>query len=559
MSDPQPTQYPHAGGAAAELAHASDNPFEAPGVAASDVRGGANMYGADSIETFCDQGPLSLTHEDADGWANYVAQFVPLNFRKRDAAVKIWQFYEQYDNWQDTYGADAVCAFYHSGHGGMDANGVFYVPMGAAWAGNDCTAVSSNMRLGNEFLRYLFWSTCLSLRVLGGHSPLRTWQVANLGVRMIFGFETVSWDSADYGKFFWEEWNKGKSFSTAWLDASWRIAHDQAPSVVACGATQQEAQDRVFNERYFNKTQASTLWWWWRWYNAARAASRELNRTVPREVAVPYLRPASASLAQPQELAGRFGIGVQNAAAASRNPDGSLRLREGANVVAQDLSGGVFVRLAQANLGNATPLATGRARGLAEDAIRQYGLEAGANLVFDRIVLANSAGGTTEGTGRLEPERVTETLVQFRQVINGVPVISPDTGFVRVALDNDGRVTQLHAAVRQVDDLGRPGRALSPEGPPPGTAASSTPTPRGPSPEPEPEPERQLREAVGRCLRQLIAKGVSPVAVEVVPGSTEIGYDIRGNLAQLAARRAIEVDFGSGYRKRYWVEVDLPG
>jgi hypothetical protein len=557
MFDPQPTQYPPVSGAAAELAHASDNPFAAPGVAPRDVRGGANMYGANSIETFCDQGSLSLTHDDADGWANYVAQFFPLNFRYRDGGVQIWEYQEQYDNWQDTYGADAVCAFYHSGHGGMDANGVFYLPMGAAWAGSDCTALSTDMRLGNEFLRYLFLSTCTSLRVNDGQSPMRTWQPANLGLRMIFGFETVSFDDANYGKFFWEEWNKGKSFSTAWLDASWRIAHNQGPTVAACGATQQEAEDRVNNERFFNNVRASTSWWWWRWYNATATASREPNRAVPRDAVVPHLRPVTASLASPQELANRFGIGVKTASAASRGFDGSLRLREGASIVAQDSAGGVFARLALPNLGNATPLAASRARGLAEDAIRQYGLEAGTQLVFDRTILASAAGGSSEGSGRLEPVRVTETLVQFRQVINGVPVISSDAGFVRVALDNDGRVTQLQAAVRQVEDLGKPGRTLSPERPPPGASAGKRPTPRGPAP--EPEPENELSAAVGRTLRQLVGKGVSPLDVTVVPGSTEVGYAVRGNLAQLVARRAIEVDFGSGYRKRYWVEADLPG
>jgi hypothetical protein len=557
MSDPRPNQYPPAGNAAAELAHTSDNPFEGPGVTAGDIRGGGNMYGANSIETFCDQGSLSLTHEDADGWANYVAQFVPLNFRYRDAGVKIWEYYEQYDNWQDTYGADAVRAFYHSGHGGMDANGVFYVPMGAAWAGNDCTALSSSMRLGNEHLRYLFWSTCLSLRVFDGQSPIRTWQVANLGLRMIFGFETVSFDNPNYGKFFWEEWNKGKSLSTAWLDASWRIAHNQAPTAAACGATQQEAQDRLFNERYFNGAQASTSWWWWRWYNAAAAASREPNRAVPREVSVPHLRPTTASLASPQDLAGRFGIGAPTAAGSSRGPDGSLRLREGNTFVAQDSSGGVTVRFAEANLGNTAPLATSQARGLAEDVIRQYGLDAGANLVFDRTILASAAGGTSEGSGRLEPARVTETIVQFRQVINGVPVISSDAGVVRVSLDNDGRVTQLHAAVRQVEDLGRPGAALYPEEPKPPEAAGTTPAPLGPLPERGHESE--LRAAVGRRLRELVGQGASPVDVETVPGSTEIGYVVRGNLAQLVARKAIEVDFGSGYKKRYWVEAVIPG
>lgn len=80
----------------AEPARQADNPFGAPGAAV--VRGGANMYGANSIETFCNAGPLSLTHDDADGWVDYVDNFTPLNFRYRDAGVKIWRYCEQYDN-----------------------------------------------------------------------------------------------------------------------------------------------------------------------------------------------------------------------------------------------------------------------------------------------------------------------------------------------------------------------------------------------------------------------------------------------------------------------------
>ena len=122
---------------------------------ALDARAGANLYGAFSIETFCNAGALSLTHDDTWGFLRYTEQFNPRNFWYQDAGVKVWAYYEDYDNWQDTYGMDAVRTVYHCGHGGMDANGVFYVPMGAAWAGNDCTATSTNMRLGNEHARYV--------------------------------------------------------------------------------------------------------------------------------------------------------------------------------------------------------------------------------------------------------------------------------------------------------------------------------------------------------------------------------------------------------------------
>src|SRR4051794_5560354 len=110
MSKTRTHQEPNPDDSGADLAQRGDNPF-----AGDVVRGGANMYGANSIETFCNAGSLSLTHEDADGWVDYVDNFTALNFRYRDAGVKIWEYYEQYDNWQDTYGADAVCAFYHSG------------------------------------------------------------------------------------------------------------------------------------------------------------------------------------------------------------------------------------------------------------------------------------------------------------------------------------------------------------------------------------------------------------------------------------------------------------
>ena len=78
--------------------------------------------------------------------------------------------------------------------------------MGAVWDDRSL-ALSSKMAFANEKLRYLFWSTCLSLRVHDGHSPDRTWRLANKGgLRMIFGYETVSYDSGRYGSEFWKQW-----------------------------------------------------------------------------------------------------------------------------------------------------------------------------------------------------------------------------------------------------------------------------------------------------------------------------------------------------------------
>jgi hypothetical protein len=58
---------------------------------------------------------------------------------------------------------------------------------------------------------------------------------------------------------------------------------------------------------------------------------------------------------------------------------------------------------------------------------------------------------------------------------------------------------------------------------------------------------------VAARLRSIIAGGGDVVGVTTVPGTAEVGYDISGDNAAVVARKGIEVDFGGGYRKRYWV------
>ena len=81
-----------------------------------------DICGAFSVEKFAAASNLTYTHEDAGGW---LESMPPPNFWYRDAGVAPWAYYEQYDNWQDTYGFDAVMAVYNTGHGAMDGNGVF--------------------------------------------------------------------------------------------------------------------------------------------------------------------------------------------------------------------------------------------------------------------------------------------------------------------------------------------------------------------------------------------------------------------------------------------------
>lgn len=545
MTVTQPTRVP------ATRRPVETSPRTTPGLnpTGADVRGGAKLYGAFSVETFCNAGPLGLTHDDAEGWLAYVSQFNAPNFHYRDAGVKIWAYYETYDNWQDTYGLDAVRSCYHSGHGAMDANGVFYVPMGAAWAGNDCTATSSNMRLGNEGLRYVFWSTCESLRVLDGHSPVRTWSAANLGLRMIFGFETVSWDDARYGSGFWHHWKQGKSLSTAWLDASWDIATDQAPSVSANGATAEEAQHRLFNERYLAAEPASTAWWWWRWYDVRGSAAREPSRHVPAEPRGLVLAPiTSRSLSS---VAQRFDV---DASAAEHLP-GSTAMSAGNRVVHLGDDGTVSATLAEPNLANRTALPRAAAASMAADAVRAFGLDEHGPLVIDRIVAMQEAGATQAGDGQAEGPFTTGTIVQLRQAVEGMTVITPGAGTVRVTLDNDGTVVHVQSSTREVEGFFDQPRTTPREPAPPGGAGGDDTSMSG---DPA-DVDARLADAFGRRLRAIVAAGAAPVGYSTVPGTTEVGYDLRAHSAVLVAQRAVEVDFGRGLRKRYWVSAPIFG
>ena len=549
MAPSSPTQVPplEETGGTGPNGTASGNPAGA-GAGAGGVRGGANMYGAFSMETFCNVGGLSYTHDDADGFLAYVRQFAVPNFWYQDAGVKIWQYYETYDNWQDTYGMDAVCVAYHSGHGGMDGNGVFYAPMGAAWAGNDCTAVSNSMRLGNERAKYIFWSTCTSCRVLGGHNPIRTWQAANLGWRMLFGFETVSWDNPNYGKWFWEEWRKGKSFSQAWLDSSWRIAHDQAPSAVAVGSSPADAQNRLYNERNFYCSSVSRDYWQWRWYYAS-ALSRQPLLTVPANPLVAQLRPAESSSDAARAFADRFELDVPSGDTGMA-ADGGFHHSAGDKSLSIGADGSLEVQLAKPNIENRQQIPEAEANSIAQAAVSNYGLEETSTLVPDRVVLSYEAGGSAGESEMQDGPYVTGTVVQFRQTINGIPVISEDAGAVSVSIDNDGQVTSVRSSLLEVDSLRQGGQTRQP----------SPRAPRGAEAEPSPEPgnyEEALAADFNKRLVGWAASGNMPVGFSTLPNSTEIGYEVRDGDAVLVARRAVEVDFGRGYRKRYWVTIPV--
>jgi hypothetical protein len=300
----------------------------------------------------------------------------------------------------------------------------------------------------------------------------------------------------------------------------------------------------VFNERYFYAPQASTAWWWWRWYNAAASAAREVNRTVPADLRIALLAPVGSHSVQ--AIAQRFDVDSDGRLI----QDGVVSLSAGPRTVSVSPDGALSARLAEVNRGNRTPLARREAVSVAESAVRRYAFDADAPLLLDRVVEIKEAGGRAAGDGQIEGPFTTATMVQYRQVVNGLPVITPSAGVVRVVVDNDGTVTDIYSRTRVIDALSNRPHTTPVEPPPPGTTAATG--------EPAAEdPDAALAGAFANVLRGSIARGATPMGYSIVPGSTEIGYDIRGSAAVLVARRAMELEFEDGYRKRYWLNAPL--
>lgn len=513
-----------------------------------------DYYGAFSVEKFAAASDLTYTHDDAKGWLDYVQQFQAANFWYRDAGVAPWAYYETYDNWQDTYGFDAVMAVYHSGHGAMDGNGVFYAAMGSNWGNLGTNAVSSSMALGNEQVRYIFWSTCFSLRVLGGHNPIRSWNNPNLGWRMLFGYETTSVDAPNYGSDFWKQWNRNKSFSQAFLDMSWYdVSTHQAPSVVACGATAAEAQNRLYNERLFNWGGVSKNYWHWRWYYAAASAlaARALNQRIPKRVAAAQLLPEPPTGRQVRGILGRIPVGVSVPNEVQANAGGIIVIADGNRHVAIDRNGTYEAQFGSPNLESRNELPMSAVIRKAQDVVRQFGLDR-HDVTFDRIFHKYDCAGTTQGSGDIQHPRLCETVVQFTQLIDGIPVIGPGEGKVSVSLDNDQNVISIVDRTRTVAKLVE---AMS--APPPPTETQHE-TPAAPlSGLNGSLPEQLLSTAWQDRVKLWAVRGRMPERYAVVPGSFEVGYVIRGNSAVLVARQEIEADCGGGFLKRFVVEVPI--
>lgn len=425
-----------------------------------------DIHGTTSVENFQGtQANLSYTHESAAGFRNYLNKFYAANFARQDSAVSTWLFHDtsssNFDLWSSggiDYGIDGVRAAFHSSHGGM-SNNVFFTSMGANWSNTGWNARSDNMALGGNYwsfgderLRYMFWDTCFSIMYEGGNNPYTTWGPRAKGIRMIFGYDTTSVDSPNYGQFFWEEWNKNKTFKQAFLDASWRINTRQSPVVMAFGATQSDALNRRENERYLYADAVSNAWGAWSWYYARTSSvGRQQNLLAVPEQVTAFEAVTRGNSAEAVTAVGRqFGIQLDKASAIEERPFGVKVVTTDAATLVVEPNGSFEMTINR-------PGAEQQGEAVLEDddlverartLVGNLGLDKGFELRpgLIRDTMESSGSEAVQGATRL-----TEKTVIFDQVLNGVPFVGPEDGHVEVTFSaRGGQVTRLRNSLRPV-------------------------------------------------------------------------------------------------------------
>lgn len=504
--------------------------------------GVSDLVGTTSVENFQGmQSNLSHTHESADGFRNYFTTWYKPNFARRDTAVSVWQFHDfseyNLDLWTSggtDYGVDGVRAMWHSGHGGMSSPNNFFAPMGANWSNKGWNATSSRMALGGNYnsygderLRYMFWDTCNSVMVSGGNNPYSTWGVRSKGIRMVFGYETVSIDNPNYGKYFWEEWNKGKSFSTAFLDASWRINTRQSPAVVAFGANQSEATDRLYNERYLYAGAASNNWGQWRWYNARSIASFTSTSTeaeqeaqtqhplrIPAQARSQQVAEQSNSNNEVLELSQSFGINLDNTDTIEERPMGlrAVKTNQATLVVEKNGNFEVFFTTPNDATVQDSEVSDAELISRATKVAQQLSILNGQQYRASMIRDTKESGGFE---GFTDHTRTVEKTIIIDQMVDGVPFIDAEAGHLEVTFDaRTGQATRVRSSLRRITS------AIESE-----AVATETTL-------------EQLRQAA--IKGQADATNVEAASFEVMPESEAIGYQMLNGKATPVYRAMIK-------------------
>jgi len=287
------------------------------------------------------------------------------------------------------------------------------------------------------------------------------------------------------------------------------------------------------NERSFQWGAVARNWYQWRWLVASSVAAA--NKTLPKELLVAELAPFEVNHTQINKLADQLGFSRKAIDGFGVSKEGTYLMDEGEKKITINQQGHLNAKLANVNFENRRQIDQNKAREMAERYLREH-VGSDAELQFSAIRLGKTCGGSTKGSGKLDEEYVTDTTIEFRQVINGVPVINTDNGLVRVTVDNDGTITDFHNSVKKVLNLSNKPKQMAID-----------PSKNGHSLDVKEQHTDQLFE------RKLAAYNTTGAQQT----TDEVGYDVSGLHGNLSAKREYEVTFENDLKKLVQVTVPI--
>jgi hypothetical protein len=513
--------------------------------APSALAGEVGAYAVTSFGTCANA--LSNTDKDAIGFRDSRPADLAINYlwTNEDAYQSDWTTNDYYASSGTTTGfdgADASMLTYLSSHGNS-SGGTFFGSLGQS---QGCSFNNGAMSLGNAKNRYLFLSVCYGLMLGDGkllpehqaHSveDLQVvWPKGLAGTRCIFSYGTVSTDSPDYGRFFWEKWNHvGVTNAKAFLDASWAISTRQQPVVMCFGANEAEANAKMA-ETVFDYGASNYGYNVWTWYDPVAPArpapkSAHVTAAAPRRVQLAKTTLETGLAAFP--LTQKSGAATRKAYATSRGGSEAAAATIAPSVAATS-KGWRYVNPKRTPI-TATKAARvltdaeviGKASALLEE-LRLGSTKgkdaAGASGLAVAYVRHQNAASTDDPTPRV----VGKTVAFEQAVAGGMPMLT-DAGKILVSYDMNGDVTEIEDT-----------RVAA-------TAAKAVP-----------EATDALRETTtpesAEADLMALAERRFPGA-EIKAGAVEIGYvEVEGGAAELVARLPVTTSEGEFAKAQFVV------
>lgn len=407
----------------------------------------------------CGNANIPNTEGDVFGWMNNRADWQKRNFVYANADVWADDFKSGSDHYTSSSlpagfdGIESVVVGYISTHGVTSGN-TFTMSTGGTGHGG-CGVSSNQMSFGENGLRYMFFSTCQSVRNV---RPGDVWFGAANGIRALFGYQTNSVDSDAYGKYFFENWKKEEAkTTTAFLDASWRISHDQIPVAAWFGPDQATADWFRDNEEYFQLGAISSNFISYSWYE---------NRSLTHEIRLLRVPVMTIRFHSPRVV--EDVVPLINALAHYKYAaEIKTTIESGDNVCHGCLDGTVLVqnhRSGSIDLtfptfsspstvafsdSDAIAAATGyvRERQVAMRGI--VGQEQGLTIELVPTGIRHSITASDDQSGKNSTRNLRHVTVIFRHSINGVTTIGTG-GVLEVTLNGNREVCRVRSVLRDV-------------------------------------------------------------------------------------------------------------